>query len=129
MATHKTMTVRALTGLVTIGALILTACGGNEDDRPPSPAPITTPTAPTPLTTFSDGSYVVGPDVAPGTYHTEGPVVGSPNPCTWDRLADTKGNIVIAHDSVRVPATVVIVSGDAAFKTTGCQPWNLAHGK
>jgi hypothetical protein len=131
MKTHNT-TARVLLGLAAVGALALTGCGGNDTDQgAPSPtdAPSTTPTAPAPMTTFGDGSYVIGPDVAPGTYHTDGLVAGSTTPCTWERDADTEGKTVLAHDSVTGPTTVVILAGDGGFKTNGCQPWNPGHGK
>jgi hypothetical protein len=81
-----------------------------------------------------NGVFHVGTDIAPGTYHTQGPsnplilVFGKVSPlstCSWlTHSTPGAGNddIVDSNSSMgpmyaKVPATV------AAFETTNCQPW------
>lgn len=57
-------------------------------------APLT-PTAPAgPLTTVSDGTYLVGTDMEPGSYKSP----GSSRGCYWARLKDDSGTNIIAND-------------------------------
>ncbi len=84
-------------------------------------------TAPTgPATTIAkDGTYVVGTDIAPGTYKTDGPVPDM-NICIWYRLSDLTGDRMdssIARGQEPGQAFVTIEPGDAAFYTNWCQPW------
>jgi hypothetical protein len=84
------------------------------------------PPAPTgPVTSFSDGTYVVGTDIVAGTYHTTGPASNGSGLCYWGREKDTSGNFdsTIANDVGRGPATVTISSSAGAFKTSGCNTW------
>ena len=88
------------------------------------------PPAPTgPVTSFGDGTYVVGTDVVAGTYHTTGPASDGSGSCYWEREKDTSGNFdsIIANDLGHGPTTVTISSSDGAFKTSGCNTWNKAH--
>jgi hypothetical protein len=99
----------------------------------PAPAPAQelaaapeAPPAPTgPVTSFSDGTYVVGTDIVAGTYHTTGPASNGSGLCYWEREKDTSGNFdsIIANDLGHGPATVTISSSDGAFKTSGCNTW------
>ena len=67
----------------------LTVAGCSSDEGAPvvwTTSPIATPTssaAARPRTTFSDGQYLVGTDVAAGTYSTTGPSHGI---CAWSFL-------------------------------------------
>jgi hypothetical protein len=87
----------------------------------PEAAPV--PTGP--VTSFSDGTYVVGTDVVAGTYHTTGPASDGSGLCYWEREKDTSGNpdSIIANDVGRGPTTVTISGSDVAFKTSGCNMW------
>lgn len=86
---------------------------------------------PGPLTSISEGTYVVGTgpgQVAPGTYATTGAKVGAVVPnCYWERLRNTSGDFtaLIANDNVKGPTTLTIAATDGAFKTSGCQPWAI----
>ena len=72
-----------------------------------------------PRTTIdSDGTYAVGTEIAPGTYSSAGPVEDSA--CYWKRL---NGSTVVDNALSRKPQVVQIDSGDTAFKTDHCQPW------
>jgi hypothetical protein len=84
----------------------------------PTPAP-----PPAPKTTIDhDGTYAVGTDLAPGVYSTAGPV--GTGTCYWKRTGNPDGQ-VIDNALSKKPQVVQIDAGDKAFKTTGCQPWQL----
>lgn len=70
--------------------------------------------------TFGTGIHVVGQDIEPGTYRTEGS--GS---CYWARLRGLGGELgdVIANGLPQGPATVKIRPSDVAFETSGCGQW------
>ncbi len=89
---------------------------------PPAPA-----AAPANLaTTFGEGRFVVGTDIAPGTYQTTGP---SGNlDCYWERLKNTSGTTdsIIANNLGLGPATVTIDQSDGAFQTRWCNTWSKA---
>ena len=74
-------------------------------------------------TTFGEGKFVVGTDIAPGTYRTSGPA--GKLDCYWERLKDTRSDTdsIIANSFGRAPATVTIDRTDAAFQTRWCSPW------
>jgi hypothetical protein len=107
--------------------------GKSSTSTAPAPAPAQelaaapeAPPAPTgPVTSFSDGTYVVGTDIVAGTYHTTGPASNGSGLCYWEREKDTSGNFdsIIANDLGHGPATVTISSSDGAFKTSGCNTW------
>ena len=69
---------------------------------------------------FGDGTYLVGVDVAPGTWRAPGGEF-----CTWQRLAGFSGDFgeLIAIDIVAGPAIVSIAATDIGFSTTGCGSW------
>jgi hypothetical protein len=91
------------------------ACGVASAD-PPAPAP------PAPKTTIdADGTYVVGTDIAPGTYASAGPA--NNGTCSWKRTSAANQTLdnAISHKS----QVVAIDPTDATFKTNGCQAWAL----
>lgn len=71
--------------------------------------------------TFGNGVHIVGDDIEPGTYRTEG---GSN--CYWARLSGLSGSFdeLIANGLPDGPGTVAIQSGDAGFESSGCADWN-----
>jgi hypothetical protein len=79
------------------------------------PAP---PPPPGPKTSFGDGTYAVGTDVAPGVYQSAGPVEGGA--CYWKRV---NGDGIVANAMTKKPQTVQIEDGDTAFTTSECQEW------
>jgi hypothetical protein len=85
----------------------------------PAAAPAAPAGAPTALST--DGIFVVGKDIAPGTYASAGPV--GDGACYWKRM-DADGKI-IDNAMSKKPQVVQIDATDAKFKTSGCQPWGL----
>jgi hypothetical protein len=88
--------------------------------------PTYAPTGPA-NTISSDGTFVVGTDIAPGTYKTAGP---SSEPfCIWHRLKDLSGSDDSTIDIGNEPgqAFVTIQPTDAAFKTEWCMPWQKVN--
>ena len=74
-----------------------------------------------PRTTIDgDGTYAVGTEIAPGTYSSAGPVGESA--CYWKRL---NGSTVVDDALSKKSQVVQIDSGDSAFKTDRCQPWQM----
>jgi hypothetical protein len=74
-------------------------------------------------TTFGEGRFVVGTDIASGTYRTTGK--SGHKDCYWERLKDTNGGTgsIIANDLAPGPATVTIDKTDAVFQTRWCSTW------
>lgn len=68
----------------------------------------------------SDGTYVVGWDVDPGTYTAPGG-----HSCLWERLAGFSGEIgdTIAKDIGNFDPIVTIASTDVGFATEACGAW------
>lgn len=73
------------------------------------------PTAPLP-----DGVYIVGTDVAPGTWKSAGKAG-----CYWARLKDFGGSTdsISANGNTDSPAIVTITNGDQGFRSEGCGTW------
>jgi hypothetical protein len=69
---------------------------------------------------FGDGVWVVGEEVAPGTYRAPG---GSG--CYWARLRNFSAglNSIIANGGFSRNQTVTIQASDAGFETTRCGTW------
>ena len=91
---------------------------------PKAPAPPKAPVEPKAATFGGAGTYVVGDDIAPGTYKSR-PDSGGIGMCVWQRLENTSGEIsaVIASNISQGPVTVTIKSSDGAFETSGCSDW------
>lgn len=73
------------------------------------------PTAP-----FADGTWIVGTDIAPGTWTAPGG-----DGCYWARLADFKGEIdsIKANDFDTTGPIVTIDEADAGFESNDCGQW------
>lgn len=94
-----------------------------------SPAPAAPPASaspPVPATSFGEGRFVVGTDIAAGTYRTAGK--SGHLDCYWERLRDTSGGTesIIANSLAPGPATVTIDRTDGAFQTRWCRTWTKA---
>lgn len=117
------MTARKATVFAT--ALLLANCAvalgaASADPSAPPPAP-----GPAQKTTIDhDGTFMVGTDIAAGTYSSGGPIAGKTT-CYWKRLGGASGNEVVDNAITKKPQVVQIDAGDKAFKTDGCQPWQL----
>jgi isoaspartyl peptidase/L-asparaginase-like protein (Ntn-hydrolase superfamily) len=66
----------------------------------------------------SDGTCAVGTEIAPGTSRSAGSV--RDKACYWKRL---NGSTIVDNALSRKPQVVQIGSGDTAFMTDYCQPW------
>lgn len=141
---------RKMSGLVIVGiiaAVIVVLCGAfaiigtlasSTDPKPSnvfgnrdasglgSPAPYDTSTPTTaapagPKTTITEGDWVVGTDVAPGTYRTAEAVSGM---CYWGiyRAGTNKGDIV-QNDIVTGGRPTVTLKAGQEFSSTGCGTW------
>ena len=120
-------------------AVVITACqfgGGvaSADPAPPTPtapstAPVTetaTPHSPQvgPLTAIDrDGTFAVGTEIQPGIYASAGPAEGTK--CYWLRIG--ADNTTLNNALSSQPQVVLIEATDVAFKTRGCQPWQLTQ--
>lgn len=96
------------------------SAGGSALADPASPAP--KPPAAPKTVIDADGSYVVGTDIAPGTYRSDGPVEGKA--CYFKRL---RGDEVVDSALTKQPQVIQIEPTDTVFKTDRCQPWQLAQ--
>jgi hypothetical protein len=74
---------------------------------------------------FSDGVWVVGEDIEPGIYRTQGPGDGEWDLCYWARLSGLTGDFeeLIVNGIPEGPASVEILPTDVAFETSGCGEW------
>ena len=99
-----------------VAAALVIAMSGTAGIAQADPAPADGPAT----TISSDGTYAVGSEIAPGTYSSAGPVGGTP--CYWKRLS---GSTVVDNALSKKPQVVQIDSGDTAFKTDECQPWQI----
>jgi hypothetical protein len=69
---------------------------------------------------FGPGTYIVGLDIAPGTYRSSGT-----SGCYWERLKGFTGtlNAIIANDNARGQAIVTIARSDKGFSSSRCGTW------
>lgn len=77
---------------------------------PPPPGPKTTIT--------TEGIYVVGTDILPGTWREPGGA-----PCYWARLRSLDTSDIIDNSNSEGPQVVQIQPSDKAFQTRGCTTW------
>ncbi|MDX1890672.1 hypothetical protein SBI80_13870 [Mycolicibacterium sp. 050158] len=95
---------------------------GGVAEADPTAATPTPPPAPK-TSIDADGTYAVGTDIAPGVYTSAGPV--GDGTCFWRRTGNPDG-ATIDNALSKKPQTVQIDPTDKAFKTNGCQPWQLS---
>ena len=117
-----------LRSAVAIGLLI--GAGGWITGSPaaadPSPEPVPGPThapgpAAGPPAVDHDGLYTVGSGILPGVYASAGPAGGGT--CYWRRIG--ADDLTLENALSKQPQLVAIEATDVAFKTRGCQPWQL----
>jgi hypothetical protein len=88
-------------------------CGTWEPFEPPAE----------PLTSFPAGQYVVGDQIVPGRYVSEG---GSDADCFWNRVADFTGSQEASLDLQLGGAREVdVLPTDGGFITVDCGTWTL----
>lgn len=88
------------------------------------PVATTAPAGP-PTAMLTDGTYVVGVDVAPGVYRSSGGVSG--RECYWKRLSSLDTSDIIDNNRSPGPQTVEIMPADKAFVTSHCSAWSKAN--
>lgn len=73
-----------------------------------------------PMTTFEQGDLLVGRDVEPGTYASEGG-----ESCYWSRSSDASGSItsIVANHFGAGPVVVDVAAEDVVFRSEGCGTW------
>ena len=64
----------------------------------------------------------MGTDIAPGTYSTAGPI--GTGTCYWKRMGNPDGAL-LDNALSKKPQIVQIEPTDKAFRTAGCQPWQV----
>jgi hypothetical protein len=74
----------------------------------------------------ADGTYIVGQDVKPGTYHTNGSGNVGANDCYYATLSSTNGSLdsIISNGNFDGPETISL-SGVHAFQLDGPCTWVL----
>ncbi len=69
---------------------------------------------------FSNGMYLVGIDVAAGTWRADSPSTS----CYWERLRNINGTgDIIANYFGNTPAVITVLATDVAIGTSGCGTW------
>ena len=98
-----------------------TAVSASSTNQTPSAQESQTPASTGPKTTFGDGTFVVGTDIAPGTYRNSG---GSS--CYYARLSGFSGELkdILANDNASAPAIVTVAAGDKGFQSSRCGTWS-----
>lgn len=120
MSSKTSIAAAAALAVVSWGASTAVAVA-DPTPAPPGPA---APAGGLKTTIDGDGLFIVGKDIAPGTYATAGPV--GDKRCYWRRMNNVdphaKNNVIDSAMTAK-PQVVLIDETDKAFKTSGCQPW------
>ncbi len=83
-----------------------------------APPPVTiTQGPPPPAAQFGDGLYLVGTDITPGEYKSDGPTAGGH--CYWARLNNSSGDDIIANNLTEGPTRLTAVQGEY-LEVSGC---------
>ena len=71
-------------------------------------------------TSFSDGMYIIGTDIEPGTYKSSGQ-----QGCYYARLSGFEGTVdeIIANANTNTAAIVTISASDKGFQSDSCGTW------
>lgn len=74
-----------------------------------------------PATSFSDGTYQVGVDIAPGRYKTSGAPASGLGICYWERDRNDSGEFsaIISNDVFKGPGSVTVKNGEFAKLSGG----------
>ncbi|MFJ3615419.1 hypothetical protein [Streptomyces hydrogenans] len=108
-----------------------TTAGAAAHDDPEHPAPSPKPkpaSKPGPATSFEgDSQYLVGEDIAAGTYKTAGAADSLIPNCYWARHKDASGELtsIIANGNVQGQTRVTVRKGEY-LELKGCLPWKKA---
>ncbi|WP_418002173.1 hypothetical protein ACNO8X_18430 [Mycobacterium sp. PDNC021] len=123
MSSKTSIAAAAALAVVSWGASTAVAVA---DPTPAPPGPAAPTAAGLKTSIDGDGLFIVGKDIAPGTYATAGPV--GDKRCYWRRMNNAdphaKNNVIDSAMTAK-PQVVLIDVTDKAFKTSGCQPWHV----
>lgn len=110
------------TGAIGTSATGLGTPAPNDTKPATKPATSTAPAAPVgPKTTIEEGDWVVGTDVAPGSYRTTEAVSGM---CYWGIYrAGTNKSDILQNDIVQGGRPSVTLKAGQEFSSTGCGTW------
>lgn len=103
-----------------LGAPIGAGSAAADPDAPTPPSPGPPPGPPT-TTLDQAGTFIVGTEILPGVYSSAGPLPD--DACYWRRIGPE--DITLENALSKLPQVVRIDVGDVAFKTNGCEPWQL----
>ncbi|MDJ0499200.1 MAG: S8 family serine peptidase [Acidimicrobiia bacterium] len=81
-----------------------------------------TPRTPSPTSNFGGGAFLVGTEVAAGTWRNSNSSEG----CYWERLSGFSGELsdIIANSFTFDIQTVTVMAGDVGFSSAGCGTWS-----
>ncbi|OBB84227.1 hypothetical protein A5781_01325 [Mycobacterium sp. 852002-30065_SCH5024008] len=111
-------------------AVLLAGCGGSSHTAttvtstlPAATKTVTVTVAPPPppgpkTTIAANGTFIVGSDIAPGTYRSAGNYG-----CYWARLRSLDTGDIIDNNVNDGPQAVQILPTDRAFMTRNCAAW------
>jgi hypothetical protein len=145
--TYVSKAVKITLGVVGAFVALIVIVGVSGGGTAPAPAPAMTYSAPAPvvtqapavvqappvvqapaetgpLTTFGNGTYVVGEDVKAGKYRSPAPQEGAISMCYFDVRNDA-GDIVDQGVANEGPSRVTLRNG-TTFKSSGCEDWSPA---
>ena len=109
---------------VVVATVLPTAGTATADPATPAPSPSPTPPPAMPQTVMDHaGTFAIGTDIVAGTYASAGPLEG--DRCYWKRIGGDDGKTTLDNALSGKPQVVQIEPTDTAFKTNGCQPWQL----
>jgi hypothetical protein len=106
----RSRSVAIASAVLVVAGCASTAVASADPAPPPGPQ----------STIDHDGTFTVGTDIAPGTYRSAGPV--GDGACYWKRLS---GSNIVDNAMSKKSQVVQIEATDTAFKTSGCQQWQL----
>ncbi|MGB2812505.1 MAG: hypothetical protein WBC17_12310 [Mycobacterium sp.] len=105
-------------------AVVMVALGCGLNGSGTATADPGDPSVPSPPgSLIEEGTFAVGTDIAPGVYASAGPVEG--DTCYWRRIG--ADNVTLNNALTSQPQLIAIEATDVAFKTRGCQPWQLTQ--
>ncbi|MDD7812327.1 hypothetical protein PP713_07100 [Mycobacterium sp. CSUR Q5927] len=108
----RPMKFAAAVAVTLAAAWVGTGSAAAEPTPPPAPKQVID----------TDGTFVVGRDILPGTYRSDGPRDG--NACYWRR---NSGDKVVDSAMTKKSQVVLIEPGDTTFRTDRCAPWQLTE--
>lgn len=122
-------------GIAAVGVIATVSNSGGgtghetTTDRPAAAKKSAPPEDTGPATSFRDGTYKVGSDIAVGTYKTDGvSATGRADGCYWERASNDSGEMsaIITNNFSQGPDRVTVKVGEY-FKVNGGCKWKLVR--